>query len=164
MLGRCVIGHSEERPRAGPAAGACTSALAYGVSMPAEKFEGEHVDASPEAGRGGDAAPARVLVASEAGLTIRRMADVMDVIGAAYDADALILTADDVDAGFFDLRTGLAGELFQKATQYAVRLALVLPDPAVHGPRWTELAFEHRRHQAVRIVRSRVEADAWLAS
>ena len=87
----------------------------------------------------------------------------MDVIGAAYEADALILSADDVDAGFFDLRTGLAGELFQKATQYAVRLALVLPDPAVHGARWTELAYEHRRHAAVRIVASRAEADAWLA-
>ena len=85
------------------------------------------------------------------------------MIGAAYDADALILTADDVDASFFGLRTGLAGELFQKATQYEVRLALVLPDLAAHGPRWPELAYEHRRHGAVRIVASRAEADAWLA-
>lgn len=110
------------------------------------------------------ASPLRVLIASEAGLRIDRMPDVMDLIGAAFDADALILTAADVDAGFFDLRTGWAGELFQKATQYEVRLALVLPDPAAHGPRWPELAFEHRRHQAVRIVASRAEADAWLAS
>ncbi len=113
---------------------------------------------------GGDLSAPRVVVASEAGLAIRRMADVMDVIGAAYDADALILTPDDVAVAFFDLRTGLAGELFQKASQYGVRLALVLPDPAVHGPRWTDLAFEHRRHHAVRIVPSRAEADAWLAS
>ena len=91
------------------------------------------------------------------------MRDVMDAIGAVYDADALILTADDVGAGFFDLRTGLAGELFQKATQYGVRLALVLPDPAAHGPRWVDLAFEHRRHAAVRIVASRADAEAWLA-
>ena len=118
---------------------------------------------SPEVdGRDGEQ-PVRVLVASDAGLRIDRMADVMDLIGAAYDAEAVILTADDVDAGFFDLRTGLAGELFQKATQYAVRLALVVPDPAGHGPRWPELAYEHRRHHAVRIVASRAEADAWLA-
>jgi hypothetical protein len=105
-----------------------------------------------------------VVVASEAGLAIRAMADVMDVIGAAYDADALILTAADVDAAFFDLRTGMAGELFQKATQYGLRLAFVLTDPAAHGPRWIDLAFEHARHGAVRIVRSRAEADAWLAT
>lgn len=118
----------------------------------------------PEVGGKGSESPRRVLVASEAGVTIRRMADVMDVIGAAYDADALILTADDVDPTFFDLRTGLAGELFQKATQYGLRLALVLPDPAVHGPRWPELAYEHRRHHTVRIVASRAEADGWLAT
>lgn len=111
-----------------------------------------------------DEAPPRVLVASEAGVRIDRMADVIDAIGAAYDYDAVILTEDDVDPTFFDLRTGLAGELFQKATQYAVRLALVLPDPAVHGPRWPELAHEHARHHAIRIVASRAEADAWLAS
>ena len=118
---------------------------------------------NPEAGEAGRVAAPRVLVASDAGLKIRRMTDVMDVIGAAYGAEALILSADDVDEAFFDLRTGLAGELFQKATQYAVRLALVLPDPAVHGPRWRELAFEHARHRTVRIVHSRAEADAWLA-
>lgn len=119
---------------------------------------------SPEVeGRDGEQ-PVRVLVASEACLRIDRMADVLDLIGAAYDADALILTEGDVGAGFFDLHTGLAGELFQKATQYAVRLALVVADPAAHGPRWPELAYEHRRHDAVRIVASRAEADAWLAT
>jgi hypothetical protein len=117
---------------------------------------------SPEAG-GGASSP-RVLVASDAGVRIDHMADVMDAVGAAYGFDALILTADDVDPSFFDLRTGLAGELFQKATQYAVRLALVVPDPAAHGPRWPELAYEHRRHRAVRIVASREDADAWLAT
>ena len=108
--------------------------------------------------------PPRVLVASEVGLAIRGMDDVLDVISAAYDADALILTAHDVAPAFFDLRTGLAGELFQKATQYGVRLALVVPDPAAHGPRWPELAYEHARHATVRIVASRTDADAWLAS
>jgi hypothetical protein len=107
-------------------------------------------------------APLRVLVASDAGLRVDNADDVLAVIGAAYDVDALILTAADVAAAFFDLRSGLAGELFQKATQYGVRLALVLPDPALHGPRWPELAYEHRRHAAVRIVGSRAEADAWL--
>ena len=114
--------------------------------------------------RSTDASLPHVVVASEAGLRIDRMTDVMDAIGAAYDADALMFTSEDVDPVFFDLRTGLAGELFQKATQYAVRLAFVLPDPAAHGPRWVELAYEHRRHHAVRIVASRTEADAWLAS
>lgn len=85
-------------------------------------------------------------------------------IAAQSGGDALIVTADGVGAAFFDLRAGLAGESFQKATQYGLPLALVLPDPALHGQRRTELAFEHGRHHAVRIVRSRAEADAWLAA
>ena len=118
---------------------------------------------SPEsAGRDAPSGP-RVLVASEIGARIGRATDVLDLIGAAYGVEGVILTEDDLDAAFFDLRTGLAGELFQKATQYGLRLALVVPDPAVHGPRWPELAYEHRRHGAVRIVASRAEADAWLA-
>lgn len=103
-------------------------------------------------------------MAADVGLRIDAMPDVMDAIGAAYDAEALILSAADVGPDFFDLRTGLAGELFQKATQYSVRLALVLPDPAEHGPRWVDLAFEHRHHAAVRILASRADADAWLAT
>ena len=113
---------------------------------------------------GGLGGPPRVVVASEAGLAIHAMRDVMDVIGAVFDADALLLMADDVGAAFFDVRTGLAGALFQKATQYGVRLAFVLPDPALHGPRWPELAYEQRRHPAIRLVESRAEADARPAS
>jgi len=100
----------------------------------------------------------------EVGLTIRRMTDVMDAIGAAYDAQALILTAGDVGPDSFDLRTGLAGELFQEATQYEMRIAPVLPAPTTHGSRWPELAYEHHRHDAVRIVPSRVDVDAWSVS
>jgi hypothetical protein len=131
---------------------------------PARK-EASMAPSTPEPTRATDAGGSspRVLIASEAGLRVDRADDVLALIGAAYDADALILTAADVAADFFDLRTGWAGELFQKATQYGVRLALVLPDPDLHGPRWPELAYEHRRHAAVRIVGSRAEADAWLA-
>ena len=105
-----------------------------------------------------------VVVVSEAGLAIRSMGDVMDVVGAAYDAAGIVLTPDDVDASFFDLRSGLAGELFQKVTNYGLRLALVLPDPGGHGPRWVELAHEHANHRVIRFLSSREEAEAWIRS
>ncbi len=103
-----------------------------------------------------------VLIAADAGLEVRNHQDVLDLIGAAYDADGIVLTADDVDPSFFDLHTGLAGELFQKVTNYGLRLALVLPDPAAHGPRWRDLAFEHARHGTIRFVPTRTEAEAWV--
>lgn len=103
-----------------------------------------------------------IVVAAEAGLAIRAFEDIADVVGASLGAGALLLTEDDLDPAFFDLRSGWAGELFQKVTNYGVRLALVLPDPGRYGPRWRELAFEHAAHRVVRFVPSRAAADAWL--
>ena len=105
-----------------------------------------------------------VVVASEVGLTIRSMRDVMQMVGAAYAAEGIVLTPDDVDASFFDLRSGLAGELFQKVTAYGVRLALVVPDQAAYGPRWADLAFEHANHRVIRFLPTRADAEAWIRS
>jgi hypothetical protein len=111
-----------------------------------------------------DVSGAGIVVAAEAGLAIRAFGDIADVVGASLGAGALLLTEDDLDPAFFDLRSGWAGELFQKATHYGVRLALVLPDPGRYGPRWRELAFEHAAHRVVRFVSSRAAAEAWLTS
>lgn len=113
---------------------------------------------------GAGASPPRVVVASEVGLTIRAMPDVMDVIGAAYDADALILTADDVDAALFRPSHGVGGRAVPEGGPGRGPVGPGAPGPVLHGPRWPELAFEHRRHRAIRIVASRAEADAWLAT
>ncbi len=50
-----------------------------------------------------------------------------DLIGAAmYDrVDLLVVPVERVDPAFFDLSTGIAGELLQRATNYRVRLAVV---------------------------------------
>jgi hypothetical protein len=103
-----------------------------------------------------------LVVAGELGLELHTIEDVMTLVGAAYDADAILLTADDVDASFFDLRSGLAGELFQKVTNYGLRLALVLPDPAAHGPRWSELAHEHAHHRLIRFFPTTAAAETWI--
>jgi Domain of unknown function (DUF4180) len=104
----------------------------------------------------------RILVASESGISIRSFKDIPDAIGACLEADGLILTEDDLAPEFFDLRTGMAGELLQKFVNYGLRVAIVLPNPEAHGERFTELAYEHRSHSVVRFVRSRDEADDWL--
>lgn len=104
----------------------------------------------------------RIVVASDAGITIRSLGDVPDVIGACFSAEGLIITEGDLAPEFFDLRTGLAGEVFQKFTNYGLRLAVVLPDPKLYGERFSELAFEHRTHNLIRFVRSEEEARAWL--
>jgi len=104
-----------------------------------------------------------VLIAREAGIHIASAADITDAVGACLGAyGALVVGEEDLAPAVFDLRTGLAGELFQKFVNYGLRLAVIVPDPAAHGPRFAELAREHASHPMVRMLRSRAEADAWL--
>lgn len=99
---------------------------------------------------------------SELGLKLNTARDISDLIGAAYDLDGVLIEEADLSAGFFDLKTGLLGELFQKFTNYRKRVAFVVPDPAAHGERFAELAFEHRTHPHLRFVSSVEEGQAWL--
>ncbi len=105
-----------------------------------------------------------IFVAAEAGMKLRSAADVSDLIGAVYGFDALILLENHLSAAFFDLRTGLLGELFQKLSNYQVMTALVVPDPARYGARFSELVFEHATHNLIRFVDSPEAARTWLAS
>lgn len=104
----------------------------------------------------------RVIIAAEAGIVVRSANDVADVIGACFGAAGILLVEEDLAPAFFDLSSGLAGELLQKLVNYRVRAAIVVPRPEAHGERFRELAYEHRSHDMVRFVASRAEADAWL--
>jgi uncharacterized protein DUF4180 len=105
-----------------------------------------------------------ILIASDSGISIRSFGDISDAVSACFGAEGLILTEDDLAREFFDLRSGLAGELFQKFINYKLRVAIVLPDPEAYGERFSELAFEHKTHNMIRFVRSNDEAKAWLYS
>lgn len=106
----------------------------------------------------------KIIIASESGVRIRTFSDISDAVSASFGSAGLILSEHDVIPEFFDLRSGLAGELFQKFTNYRLRLALVVPEPGVYGERFSELAYEHRTHSMIRLVRSQDEAMAWLNS
>jgi hypothetical protein len=105
-----------------------------------------------------------ILIASDSGISIRSLGDIADAIGAFISAEGVILTEDDLAPEFFDLRSGLAGELFQKCINYNVPLAIVLPNPEAYGERISELAYEHRSHGMIRLVRSKDEAEAWIGA
>lgn len=104
----------------------------------------------------------KIIVASDSAISIRSSSDIADALGASLGAKGLILAETDLAPEFFDLRTGLAGELFQKFINYKVRVAIVLPDPEAYGERFGELAYEHRSHGMIRFVGSKDEAIAWL--
>ena len=106
----------------------------------------------------------KILSASDSGIAIRSFGDISDALGACLGSSGLILTEGDLGREFFDLRSGLAGELFQKFTNYRLRVVIVLPDAQAYGERFGELAYEHMSHNLIRFVRSKDEATAWLSA
>lgn len=104
----------------------------------------------------------RIVVASDSGISIQTSGDISDALGACLGTQGLILTEHDLAPEFFDLRTRLAGELFQKFINYKLRVAIVLPNPEAYGERFSELAYEHSSHGIIRIVPSEEAAKAWM--
>jgi hypothetical protein len=105
------------------------------------------------------APPRKILIASEAAIAIRSMSDISNAVAATFGTAGLIITESELAPEFFDLKSGLAGELFQKFTNYRLRLVLIVANPERYGDRFNELAREHRSHDSIRIVRTRDEAD-----
>ena len=88
--------------------------------------------------------------------------DIAAALGASIDSGGLILDESQLGAAFFDLRTGLAGEVLQRFTNYRARLAIVVADPDAYGARFSELAYEHRTHRSVRFFAAGRLARQWL--
>lgn len=104
-----------------------------------------------------------IVVASQAGIKIGSFSDISEVLGATYGMAGLLLSEADLSPEFFDLRTGLAGEAFQKFTNYELRVALVLSDYSAYGQRFSELAYEHSTHPLIRFFNSADAARVWLS-
>jgi hypothetical protein len=93
---------------------------------------------------------------------VRSVADVAGALRASLAPSGLLLTEEDLGPDFYDLRTGLAGDLFQKVVNYRGKLAMVIGDARAHGDRFSELAYEHRRHPSIRFFEDRASALQWL--
>jgi hypothetical protein len=106
----------------------------------------------------------KIILAADSSIFIDSVVAISDAVGKYYGAEGLILTKSDVLPEFFNLRSGLAGEMFQKFTNYRVRLAIVLQDSAIYGERVGELIYEHKKHSVIRFFDSVDEARVWLSA
>jgi len=101
-------------------------------------------------------------VSEPAGIRIDAASDIATALGASVENGGLVLDEKDLSADFFDLRTGFAGDVLQKFTNYRARLAIVVADASAYGSRFSELAYEHRTHKSVRFISSLAQARQWL--
>ena len=95
--------------------------------------------------------------------SIFSLEDIGEALGVSMDRGGLVLGEADLSPAFFDLRSGFAGEVLQKFTNYRARLAIVVIDASSHGSRFSELVYEHRTHACVRFFSTAQLARQWLA-
>ena len=89
-----------------------------------------------------------------------------DLLGLAWGAEALglLLHGSAFAPQFFDLKTGIAGEVLQKMVNYHCRAAFLIEDLEAYDIRVQELAHDHRRHPTVRFFSEKEAALDWLWS
>ncbi|HJR88021.1 MAG TPA: DUF4180 domain-containing protein [Acidimicrobiia bacterium] len=79
----------------------------------------------------------------------------------SHQTDALLLRADDLPEEFFDLSSGVAGEVLQRFANYRIRLA-VIAGPERFSSRFADLLFEERGRGRFAIFDDPDAARVWL--
>ncbi len=84
------------------------------------------------------------------------------VVGMENNTSLLLLRDTNFDPAFYDLKTGLAGAILQKVSDYSARLAIVGSFEERGGERFQQLALECNSGTQVRFVSCTNEALSWL--
>jgi PadR family transcriptional regulator, regulatory protein AphA len=90
--------------------------------------------------------------------------DFLDLLawGSENDTNLFLLEDTNLARDFYDLTTGLAGEILQKISNYNSRLALVGSFDMVVSTRFRELMAESNKGSQVHFASSEDEAISWL--
>jgi hypothetical protein len=79
-----------------------------------------------------------------------------------YGTDRLMLHAENLTEDFYQLRTGIAGEILLKFSNYRIRVAAVLTPELVNQGRFREMVLESNRGNQFRVFYNREAAEQWL--
>lgn len=87
-----------------------------------------------------------------------------DPVRACIENGDRLMLADDgaLPPAFFDLSTGMAGDIVQRLTLYEIRMAAVVPDASAHSGPFQDFAREASRGRWFRFFPDRARALAWL--
>lgn len=95
---------------------------------------------------------------------ILRAEDGTDLLGNMYyqGFDRIIIHEKNITPDFFDLRTGIAGEILQKFSTYRIRLAIVGDFSKYTSKSLNDFIFESNKQGLVNFVSSLAEAKEKL--
>jgi hypothetical protein len=86
--------------------------------------------------------------------------DAVDLLGNCYylGADRVILYQHQLTPAFFDLKTGIAGEILQKFSNYSMKLAIIGDYSAFTSQSLKDFIFESNKQGHICFVSSKEEA------
>ena len=91
----------------------------------------------------------------------REALDVVALCG-EHSTERLLLDGDCLHPDFFELKTGLAGAVLLKLSNYYIRTAVVLPPERIGSGRFAEFVQETNTGNQFRVFSSVAEAVSWL--
>jgi hypothetical protein len=92
--------------------------------------------------------------------------DPADVVAQCVESGAqtLLLDRDALPPAFFNLSSGVLGDLVGRLTLYRIRMAAVVPDLAAHSLPFQDFVREANRGAQFRFFPTRDQAAQWLSS
>jgi hypothetical protein len=93
-------------------------------------------------------------------VTIASASDILDIMGdiGSQGCSRVIIYSESFSSDFFDLRTGIAGEILQKFSNYRMRLAIVGDFSGLTSKSWHDFIRESNRGRTVNFLSSFDEA------
>lgn len=93
-------------------------------------------------------------------MLINNAADGLDLLGNLYyhDVAAIVLYEQHITPEFFDLKTGIAGEILQKFSNYRMRLAIVGDFSKYTSKSIHDFIYESNKGRQINFVGSQSEA------
>jgi PadR family transcriptional regulator, regulatory protein AphA len=92
-------------------------------------------------------------------------ADALDLVAACGEhlCHRLLLHASNLTPDFYNLRSGLAGEVLLKFSNYRIQAAAILKPELAEQGRFGEMVLESNRGNQFRVFYDRASAEDWLA-
>jgi len=92
--------------------------------------------------------------------------DVLDLLAYSegMDSNRILLEEKYLHPAFFDLKTGLAGAIFQKFADYRVKAAIVVDLDGIPSARFHELVLECNRGNQIHFFKDVAQAERWLTA
>jgi PadR family transcriptional regulator, regulatory protein AphA len=92
--------------------------------------------------------------------------DILDLLALCSEIQkgVLLLEEAHLSPDFFDLSSGLAGEIMLKLTNYWVKTAVVANLPAIPSQRFHELVYECNKGSQINFFSDTYSAAAWLTA